>query len=371
VCELADKELPAAWAVGDVVSNIKISEVLVNLWGKKWEIERLWGESDLPPVAEEKEEDQVTKTAEAEGVLPIDSEEFLADAPTREAISDALEEEPPAIPAERVGQKVEEQAAPKPDEPAAESKEAPADAKVNNGWDEVDDTSRWGTEPPKTSSGWAWAAAHLDRPPEWKIPEDVGKDDNNGDAAAKGEAKQQQTQEEDSWAVYHPPSLTEVLGPTNLPVTHHAGIVEQSTRRVKAVLPPVVDSPTPSDGDDASAVEAKLRSQFARVIFIPWAAGSDALALRPEGKSDVVPPSILHTSVGRVAPEKHGHNMERDEIEVLMDADKANKFLVGMGFTGTWVQIAREGDKGGEKGRLWYMEYVSQFLPSFYVNCLY
>jgi hypothetical protein len=343
VCDAADVELSAAFAVGAVMSSVQITEALTGLWGKKWAAEHLYGDGWTvgPAEATPEEADEVRRTA-APDVLPIDSEEFLADAPAREAIADNLDGEP-VIPENAQPRIVE---VPDEDAPAppAEEPAAPEEA----------DPPRWGTEPPQTKEGRDWASAHMDSPYEWKLP-----------------VEDKPAEEEDPWVAYKAITVGELLGPTALPTTHRTGIVEQATRRVKAVLPPVTHA-APGDGGDAGAVEDALRAKFARVLFIPWGAGSDANARRTEGKTDILPPCTLAASVGRVAPyAPGGHDLERDEIEVLMDVDKADRFIVGMGFTGTWVQIARDDDVGGEPGRLWYVEYVSQFLPSFYVPLLY
>jgi hypothetical protein len=356
ICDKAGVELPAAFTIGAAMSGVQISEALSGLWGKKLTFDRAYNDGELLPVEEEKE-DEVQWTA-ARDVIPIDSEDFLADASAREAFADNIDNgrivpESKSVRKENRIEEVpdEDRLAPPSDEASAPEADAPP----------PEEPSRWGKEPPENSSGWAWAAAHLDRPPEWKIPDDAKRWGTNVDA---------DTVPEDAWTVYKAITIGELLGPTNLPVTHHSGVVEHSTRRVKEILAPVTHL-APTEKGEAAAVEHKLRVQFSRVVFSPWAASSDALALRSEGKSDIIAPSTLPASVGRVVPDARGHDFDRDDIEVLMDADKAAKIVVGMGFTGIWVQVAREGDEGGEKDRLWYMESVSQFLPSFYVPLLY
>jgi hypothetical protein len=354
VCEVADLELPAIRTTGEALAVVKISEALLNLWGKKWLIETLRAET--PPPRSEDVDVMPTVEEEVElipDVMPIDEEEFLADAPAREAMKDNID-------GEEVSDVLDREGAHPPSTDTDTTHMA-------NGWGswgssapaQTSTEAGWGIETSQDADGQAWASAHLDQPSGWG---------NDTAPAATKDANMQV--EEDTWAVYQPLSLISLMGPTNLPVTHHAGIVEQSTRRVKAVLPPAAEDAIGA-GDSASAVESNLRSHFARVIFGPWTAGSDALALRKGIKPDVVAPTILSTSVGRAFPDVPGHNPEKDDIEVLMDTDVTQHFITGMGFRGTWVSMAREGDQGGEEGRLWYMEYVSQFVPSFYVDTLY
>lgn len=307
--------MPATWAVGSIIPDIQVTAAFVDLWGKKLEVGNMWAQVETTTDA-----DLISGDAEL-----VDVEDMLKDSATREAIIDNVDG--------------------KVDDATVEAASGWGDggAWAQSSWGNADsDGTTWGSAPPDLSGGTAWSKTTEAEPT---------------------------TDPNINWSPTPSATLLSLMGPIDLPSTHRPGIVEQSTRRVKAILPPGAQSPDTKD--PASSIEAKLRERFARIIFSSWNAGSDEYALRSDGKTDVNFPSVLPTSVGRVVPDVPGHDMEKDDIEVLMDAAHTDKFIQGMGFTGTWVQIARNEDEGGEQGRLWYMESVAQFLPSYYVNCLY
>ncbi|KAG1722280.1 hypothetical protein EDD22DRAFT_935698, partial [Suillus occidentalis] len=71
-----------------------------------------------------------------------------------------------------------------------------------------------------------------------------------------------------SWTDVKVDSLLTFLGPTQLPLTHTAGVVEFSTRKVKEIMLPeatnsILDTPS-------AAVEQELGSRFARIVLEPW-----------------------------------------------------------------------------------------------------
>ncbi|KAF7353358.1 hypothetical protein MSAN_01524300 [Mycena sanguinolenta] len=185
------------------------------------------------------------------------------------------------------------------------------------------------------------------------------------DAAAAASWENNGSAAETDWALPHPssrPSLLSLLGPTALPLTHAPGIVESSVRRIKSVVMPLEANPNPnaSATEDAEAVERVLEGRFARVVMAPW------VDWDPES-----PARILRSSVGAVAtpviapavpdvpssdsapadadpPLGPGglkpHALETDDITVLLDPEVARTLCVGIGLSGTWVQLARQVD---------------------------
>ena len=195
-----------------------------------------------------------------------------------------------------------------------------------------------------------------------------------------------------------PPTLLPLLGPTALPLTHTTGVVEQSTRRIVRVEPPLVPRLLAQNAPAAEAVEEDLACRFARLVLAPW----ERLDNRTyEAGSDVLPPTVLSTSRGTVVLEEEAeaekgkegdgksvvvgaHRPWKDEIAVLIDPKLTEILLVGMAIGAIWVEIVR--DKEGEersasagaskkgKGKkkevpkFWYMEQLVHQLPSFYID---
>lgn len=189
-------------------------------------------------------------------------------------------------------------------------------------------------------------------------------------------------------------SLHEYLGATALPLTHTTGIVERSTRRVKAVIPPRAQqgrsgrrgaNGQASEGPTPEGVERDLEARLAQVVLAPWEEW-DAY-----DKADVTKPAILVQSRGPVvrevdepepAPIAEGapppHNPFKNEITLLADPAVAETLWVGTGVQATWVQLART-DPGvhlevGGLGepvaptKFWYMEQVLAVLPTFHTE---
>ncbi|KAJ6555442.1 hypothetical protein DFH09DRAFT_1280454 [Mycena vulgaris] len=211
-------------------------------------------------------------------------------------------------------------------------------------------------------------------------------------------------QSDNDWAPPALPSLLALLGPTALPLTHAPGVVECSVRRIKAILPPLTNPPPPpaageaAPAPDADAVERELEARMHRVVFAPW--------LGWDGDSSA--PRILRSSVGALAPEPDAspasdapaaapptstargpkpHDVRADDITVLVGAVTAGVLRLGMGVSGTWVQLARlqdrDADAEAEGGRpkkkltkaqkerralrYWYLDESGAVLPSYWL----
>jgi hypothetical protein len=202
----------------------------------------------------------------------------------------------------------------------------------------------------------------------------------------------------DGWGTYTPPSLLPLLGPTALPLTHTTGIVESSTRRIKAVIPPSTDTAKFPIAKDVSpdAVEGVLKRTFGIVVFEPWVNWNKG------EESHLSMPRILDTSRGTVKTDSAGgitgesgeaapstdtpppapsalppFDPHKGGISVLIDPAYIDLFSVGMGCLGTWVQLARVKDfepqdpkkkkkKNATMERLWYAEELLRVIPSYY-----
>lgn len=192
-----------------------------------------------------------------------------------------------------------------------------------------------------------------------------------------------------SWTDVKVDSLLTFLGPTQLPLTHTAGVVEFSTRKVKEIMLPEAINSTPDT--PSTAIEQELGSRFARVVLEPWIRTSTDELL------DIARPIITSSSRGAVIkdpladsidvskshPPSDAYNPYRDDLTILIDSASADCFHVGLGLCGTWVQMARCGDVEGpitpiDQGTphvskhprdcFWYLEDVVSIFPSFYTE---
>lgn len=194
---------------------------------------------------------------------------------------------------------------------------------------------------------------------------------------------------EPSW-LSPPPSLTSLLGLTAFPLTHTTGIVESSTRRIKAIHPPPKDKAN-IKGDSAEMVEDELERRFARIVMSPWG----------REECDIPSPSIRKTSRGVVIMpngEVEGsgsgkpHDPYKDDIVFVVEPAVLDKLSLGMGLGGLWVQIVREevesdlangevqkksGGKRSKKGKgpldhlsgnYWYLEELMGIFPSYFMS---
>lgn len=186
-----------------------------------------------------------------------------------------------------------------------------------------------------------------------------------------------------SWTDVKVDSLFTFLGPTRLPLSHTAGVVEFSTRKVKEIIMP---EPIGSIPDAPSAaVEQELGSRFARVVMEPW------VRIPTDELLDIVRPVITSSSRGAIIKDpfadspdvSDAYNPCRDDLTVLIDPASVEYFHIGLGLCSTWVQIARCEDVESSTAAIdqdtphvskhprdcfWYLEDVASIFPSFYTE---
>jgi hypothetical protein len=243
------------------------------------------------------------------------------------------------------------------------------------GWGAKEDTDSWGYV---GSDGWGT----IDEDGRWAP---AGDDDEWGANSAPLSFAPEVT--EPSW-LSPPPALISLMGPTAFPLTHTTGIVESSTRRIKAIHPPPKDKAKIKD-DSAEMVEDELERRFARIVMGPWG----------REECDIPSPSIRKTSRGAVimpngevegsGPGKP-HNPYEDDIVLVVEPSVLNRLSLGMGLGGLWVQIVREEvvadltngqeqnkprGKRSKKGPLdelsgnyWYLEELMGIFPSYFMS---
>ena len=178
---------------------------------------------------------------------------------------------------------------------------------------------------------------------------------------------------ESGWNVGPLPTLTTLLGPTSLPLTHTTGIFECSMRKIVDLIPPSSAARAESSTPDslASGVEEELYKRFGKIVLGPWI-GWDC------GKETILDkPTILKRSRGPVKMEsgnnqgvENAHNPYKDNITVLVEPATLETMIIGVGVSANWVQIARADEDGNPIGGgqdMWYMEQVTQVIPSFYL----
>ncbi|KAG6863855.1 hypothetical protein C0991_002601 [Blastosporella zonata] len=238
------------------------------------------------------------------------------------------------------------------------------------------------------------------------VKDNVNPDMDTSPAWAEEEGWGSTTDKADLWAMpavdWEPvvkSSLFALLGPTALPITHTSGVVECSVRRVKSYTMPPAPATLPksavTDEEDADAVDIELERRFAKVVLAPW----------PDWDrfSDEMPhlaqPRILETSLGPIrgvvgtdgqvepatgateapAGGPQPHDPFTDDIVLLVEPALLSMLSAGIGLGGTWVQIARSQDFGGEKKkkkkskskktstRYWYIDELVLTLPSYHI----
>jgi len=189
-------------------------------------------------------------------------------------------------------------------------------------------------------------------------------------------AKEYNTFDEDpesGWNVGPLPTLTTLLGPTNLPQTHTTGIFEASMRRILDLIPPlsVTRAKDLAPDSPAGGVEEELDGRFGKMVLGPWI-GWDC------GKETIMDkPIILSRSRGPVKTESEGnqgagigHDPYKDNVTVLIEPAALKTMIIGVGISANWVQIIRADENGNPVGGgrdMWYMEQVTQVIPSFYL----
>jgi hypothetical protein len=178
---------------------------------------------------------------------------------------------------------------------------------------------------------------------------------------------------ESGWNLGPVPTLTELLGPTKLPLTHTTGIFEVSMRKIVELVPPssMVKAQSSTLDSPANVVEEELYERFAKIVLEPWI-GWDC------GKETILDkPTISPRSRGPVKTEDRGnqgvegaHDPYKDNITVLVEPSALETMVIGVGVSANWVQITRADDDGDPVGGgqdIWYMESVTQVIPSFYL----
>jgi len=287
VSELARIELPNSWKMGRALPDA-FSDGCKGLWGSK---QPQW----LPPA---------------------DPSQDRNDGPERQGLDDA-------------------QGPSWPNETSTATADAFAHTEteplVGGGWGTAatggEDSEDWGMVD-------AWGDAHATA----AIPDN---NDNDNPHPIPSELLPPIIEAPPTWD-FEPPTLLPLLGPTALPLTHTTGVVEQSTRRIVRVDPPRGPRLLAQNAPAAEAVEEDLLCRFSRVVLAPW----ERLDPRTyEAGSDVLPPTMLRTSLGAAVlddeTEGEGHRPWKDEIGVLVDPKVVEVFVAGKGLGGVWGEIGR------------------------------
>ena len=175
---------------------------------------------------------------------------------------------------------------------------------------------------------------------------------------------------ESGWNVGPLTTLTTLLGPTNLPLTHTTGIFEGSMRKLVDLIPPSRAEGLTVDSS-AKGVEEELDRRLGKIVLSPWI-GWDCGKETNLGK-----PTILQRSRGIVKAGgdndqwvENAHDPYKDNITVLVEPTILETMIVGVGIAGNWVQITRADEDGNPVGGgrdMWYLEQVIRVVPSFYL----
>lgn len=174
------------------------------------------------------------------------------------------------------------------------------------------------------------------------------------------------------WNIDPMPTLTELLGPTKFPLTHTTGIFEVSMRKIVDLIPPspIAGAEGPVPDSPASAVEEGLDQRFAKIVLGPWI-GWDCGKELTLDKPTISPRSRGPVKEGGDDREEGGaHDPYKDNITVLIEPSSLGTMIIGVGVSANWVQITRADDDGNPVGGgrdMWYMESVTQVIPSFYL----
>lgn len=185
-----------------------------------------------------------------------------------------------------------------------------------------------------------------------------------------------------SWTDVSVPWLMQILGPSVFPLTMTTGIVESSTRRIRDLISPGVNSggtraETGNGTRKASVVEEALEERFFKVVMTPWVRSAS------EETADFPRPVILPGSRGAVVAEMRLEGVDagqvedvedawdpyRDDVTILVNGEVAEQLVVGMGVCGTWVQMVPEReDKKHPRECYWYIESLVASFPSYYTE---
>ncbi|KDQ64071.1 hypothetical protein JAAARDRAFT_74885 [Jaapia argillacea MUCL 33604] len=371
VADLAKKELPASHGIAKVLPcafNLGCKE----LWGsqlEKFELSTPLVEaevSEVKPEDEEMKEEGVKAFEEAlakEGVkiiLAKDVEKELASKEREEAMEDNLDPLPKTGDTGGWG---------------TGSSSSYISPSLNSKWDTFPLTS---TDPPPdpdptpTLGGWGSGG--------WGASSTTGGGWGDPSAPAPGYDPWNPSDpaNKPNWDDYIPTSLTTVLGPSRLPLTHETGVVEWSARRIVGFeKPKKVKRGEVGSGGGVDAVERDLEERFGKMVLAPW------LGWNKDETSEIRTPVILPKSKGKVVSSnevgdasggeedggEEGHDPFNDNITVLVLPSALEKLVVGMGLGATWIQVVRQGSEGSRKdgdGRFWYLEQLMHVIPSFY-----
>ncbi|KAJ7034275.1 hypothetical protein C8F04DRAFT_1260037 [Mycena alexandri] len=142
-------------------------------------------------------------------------------------------------------------------------------------------------------------------------------------------------------------TLVELFGPTTLPLTHAAGAVEQSVRRILSISRPLDET----NNTSAVAEEHTLLTRMCAVEMGPWL----------DCESDDTTPTILRAG-------NKSHALE-NRITMMVEPKAAEHLRVGMGIAGVWVQLTRLSDEGDSQPSedLWFLEKLTSVLPSYWI----
>ncbi|KAF9476733.1 hypothetical protein BDN70DRAFT_882046 [Pholiota conissans] len=177
-----------------------------------------------------------------------------------------------------------------------------------------------------------WAAAPSVSEPhapastfDWSTPTGVS---NPGDAEASHNA----------WAPPATQPLMELFGMTLFPLRYEPGLAERSLRKVKTVFKAgEVDKERKLRG-----IEEDLASRLARVVLTPWTDWEEG-GVAPEYRAPRVQggptPGADNEDADQEHKSRYAHDPEKDDITVLVEPHLADMVMVGMGMTGTFVQI--------------------------------
>lgn len=372
IVELAKKELPLTYKIGQALPDV-FSDGCKECFGRKGGIEWSFDDyqkADDPPAPVDATITVIDQHGAATEIVLPDTEETAL----KDAIEDNVDMEiqvtdmRTTAPVVNANTTAPITTAP-PDIWSANTTDT-----VAGGWGATGDTEGWGSVGSDTwgaiGDGGTWGPA----------------DDNDEWGADSAPLSFAPEVTEPSW-LSPPPSLTSLLGPTSFPLTHSTGIVESSTRRIKAIHLPPKDK-AKIKGDAAEMVEDELERRFARVVMSPWG----------REESDIPKPSIRKTSRGAVIMpdgEVEGsgtgkpHNPYEDDIVLVLEPAVLDTLSLGMGLGGLWVQIVREkveedneapkksNGKRGKKdkgpldelsGNYWYLEELMGIFPSYFMS---
>lgn len=166
------------------------------------------------------------------------------------------------------------------------------------------------------------------------------------------------------WAVPEKkPCLMSILGPTTIPLTHSVQLVEKSTRQIVSASPPNPDV-------------KGLGAIFGTVMMAPWK--------NPKEVSTILPPELLSG-----LPEGSTFDMARDWIKVFVLPETVDVLREGMGLHAVFVQVVdnepnreevkekkksksrskgKSKAKGSDDREWWYMEFLYEVIPSFWIE---